>query len=83
MHASIITSAVFVAAVAAQSITVPVTGILGNDTVVENNPVGVVYTAELPEDAFSYPGPQGNVKGSISATANANGVGLKWTVNRM
>merc|ERR1712093_963463 len=62
----------------AQSTTTPVTGIRGNATVVENNPVGKVYTATLPEKPFFNPtNPKGNVKGSISATANPNGIGVK------
>merc|ERR1712093_870210 len=61
--------------------TTPVTGIRGNATVVENNPVGKVYTATLPEKPFFNPtNPKGNVKGSISATANPNGIGVKFTV---
>jgi len=65
----------------AQSTTTPVTGIRGNATVVENNPVGKVYTATLPEKPFFNPtNPKGNVKGSISATANPNGIGVKFTV---
>ncbi|KAJ5032417.1 uncharacterized protein L3040_009022 [Drepanopeziza brunnea f. sp. 'multigermtubi'] len=59
----------------------PVTGIRGNATVVENNPVGKVYTAVLPEQQFNNPqDPRGNVIGSISATANPDGHGVSFTV---
>jgi hypothetical protein len=65
----------------AQSSTVPVTGKLGNATVSMGNPRGVTYIATLPENAFSYPGPQGNVKGYISATAGPDGTGVTFNVN--
>jgi hypothetical protein len=51
---------------------------LGNATIVENNPPGVVYRATLPDKAFfapAYPN-GGNVKGSISAVASPNGIGV-------
>jgi hypothetical protein len=64
----------------AQTTTEPVTGTLGNATVVENNPPNAVYTATLPETQFFNPkDPRGNVKGTVSATANANGIGI--TIN--
>lgn len=67
--------------VSAQTTTEPITGIRGNATIVENNPVGKVYTAVLPEKQFFNPeDPRGNVKGSISATANPNGIGVTFTV---
>ena len=69
------------ALVSAQSDTTPVTGKLGNAPPALGNPAGVVYTATLPEKPFSYPGPQGNVKGSISAVAGPDGVGVTWSVN--
>ncbi|RDW67722.1 hypothetical protein BP6252_09118 [Coleophoma cylindrospora] len=59
----------------------PVTGALGNATVVENNPPGKVYKATLPEKEFFNPDdPRGNVKGSISAVANDNGIGVTFKV---
>jgi hypothetical protein len=68
--------------VGAQTTTVPVTGILGNATVLSNNPVGAVYTASLPaERFFTASGLDGNIKGSISATANPDGVGVSFTVD--
>ncbi len=42
----------------------PVTGTLGNASVVENNPPGVVFKATLPENEFFDPrDPRGNIKG--------------------
>ncbi|KAK0126155.1 hypothetical protein ONS95_007773 [Cadophora gregata] len=74
-------STVLLAFTNAQSTTEPITGIRGNATVVENNPVGVIYTATLPEKPFFNPtNPKGNVKGSISAAANPNGIGVKFAV---
>lgn len=66
----------------AQTATEPVTGTLGNATVVENNPIGVIYTATLPEKEFFNPeDPRGNIKGSVSATANPDGIGVTFTVS--
>jgi len=66
----------------AQTTTTPVTGTLGNASTVENNPPGVIYTATLPTTEFNNPNdPRGNVKGSISATANPNGIGVSFTIN--
>lgn len=66
----------------AQDLTaVPVTGKLGNATVSTGNPTGVTYIATLPEEPFAYPGPQGNVRGSISATAGPGGEGVTFSVN--
>lgn len=56
----------------------PKTGELGNATVVENNPPGVIYAATLPDAAF-FKGAQG-VKGSIAAVANPDGVGVLFKV---
>jgi hypothetical protein len=65
----------------AQNLTaVPVTGLLGNATVTTNNPK-VTYVATFPEQFWSYPGPQGNVRGSVVATAGPNGQGVAFTVN--
>ncbi|RKU42634.1 hypothetical protein DL546_000011, partial [Coniochaeta pulveracea] len=59
----------------------PQTGALGNATVVVNNPPGVVYSASLPAAAFDKAAfPSGNVKGSIAATANPNGIGAWFKV---
>ncbi|KAL2022789.1 hypothetical protein VTK56DRAFT_4605 [Thermocarpiscus australiensis] len=60
----------------------PVTGQLGNATVVTNNPPGVVYKATLPESAFfepAYPN-GGNIKGEVTAVANPLGRGVLFTV---
>jgi hypothetical protein len=43
--------------------------------VVSNNPVGVTYVATLPEQA------ERTVRGSVTATANENGVGVKFAVS--
>jgi hypothetical protein len=65
-----------------QSDTVPVTGILGNATVVENNPPGDIYMATLPSKEFFNPAdPRGNIKGSVSATANPDGMGVSFSVS--
>ncbi|CZS91195.1 related to cytosolic Cu/Zn superoxide dismutase [Rhynchosporium agropyri] len=65
----------------AQNTTDLITGKLGNSTVASNNPIGKVYTATLPEKPFFNPkNPKGNIKGSISAAATSNGVGVKFTV---
>ncbi len=43
----------------------PVTGTLGNASVVENNPPGVVFKAILPDNEFFDPrDPRGNIKGT-------------------
>jgi hypothetical protein len=50
---------------------------------VENNPPGVEYDAVTPPNAFTtfaYPN-GGNVKGSIKAVANDNGIGVKFEVS--
>ena len=65
----------------AQTTTNPVTGTLGNATVVEDNPPGPIYVATLPEKEFFNPNdPRGNIKGSVSATANPNGIGVSFQV---
>jgi hypothetical protein len=74
--------AALVAIANSQTTTDPVTGTLGNATVVENNPPGLIYTATLPSTPFFTAGElDGNVKGSISATANPNGIGVSFSVN--
>ncbi|KAK3937076.1 superoxide dismutase [Diplogelasinospora grovesii] len=60
----------------------PVTGKLGNATVVENNPPGIVYQATLPDTAFAksaYPD-GGNVKGQLTAVASPDGMGVIFRV---
>jgi len=43
----------------------PVTGTLGNASVVENNPPGVVFKATLPDNEFfDSRDPRGNIKGT-------------------
>ncbi|KAN0122443.1 Superoxide dismutase, copper/zinc binding domain containing protein [Hyaloscypha variabilis] len=74
--------AALVGLVSAQSTDIPVTGILGNATVVENNPPRVIYTATLPTTEFNNPqDPRGNIKGSVSAVANSNGIGVAFSVD--
>jgi hypothetical protein len=49
---------------------------------VTNNPVGVAYTAVLPDEAFNtatFPD-GGNIKGSVSAVAADDGRGVQFTV---
>jgi len=85
MHSSTILSvltAALLGLVSAQSTDIPVTGILGNASVVENNPPGVIYTATLPTTEFNNPkDPRGNIKGSVSAVANSNGIGVAFSVD--
>jgi len=80
---SIITVATALLSLAsAQSTTVPVTGILGNASIVDDNPAGQLYTATLPTVEFFNPSdPRGNVKGSVSGVATANGVGVTFSVS--
>lgn len=64
---------------AAQSV---ITGMLGNATVVEDNPPGVIYTASLPSmNLSSQNSSQRNVMGSIIATANPDGIGVMFNVS--
>ncbi|KAI4161172.1 MAG: hypothetical protein L6R39_000132 [Caloplaca ligustica] len=56
-------------------ITPGVTGKLGNAAVVEGNPVGVTYTATLPNTGKS------NIRGFVAGTSNANGTGVNFVVN--
>jgi len=85
MRATLIFSAVsalVAAGVKAQTTTAPITGTLGNATVVTNNPVGLVYTATLPTTEFFNPAdPRGNVKGSITATSAPDGIGVQFQVS--
>lgn len=82
MYSATIYSALVVALsafVGAQNTT---TGALGDAAVVKNNPLGVVYTATLPETRFfKASGLAGNVKGSVSAVANPDGVGVSFKVD--
>lgn len=74
-------AAALLTCVTAQTTTNPVTGTLGNATVVENNPPGPIYVATLPEKEFFNPNdPRGNIKGSVSATANPDGIGVSFQV---
>ncbi|KAL1880815.1 hypothetical protein VTK73DRAFT_4985 [Phialemonium thermophilum] len=82
-----LSTAIFVllsaAAVAAASTDGPLTGELGNATVVVNNPAGIVYAGSLPQTAnfkAAYPD-GGNAKGSIAAVANPNGIGVLFKVS--
>lgn len=60
----------------------PVTGQLGNASVVTNNPPGVVYTATLPAKPFFNPNnPLGNIKGGITAKSNPDGIGVVFQVS--
>ncbi|KAK4171829.1 superoxide dismutase [Triangularia setosa] len=68
------------AGVTAQSVE-PETGKLGDATIVSNNPVGVVYKAVLPAEAWfkpAYPD-GGNIEGEITATAAESGEGVVYT----
>ncbi|KAA8570188.1 hypothetical protein MFRU_005g03090 [Monilinia fructicola] len=65
----------------AQTTTEPITGTLGNATIPEDNPVGPIYVAELPDTEFFNPDdPRGNIKGSVSAKANPDGIGVQFQI---
>ena len=51
------------------------TGKLGNASVVTTNPVGVTYTAILPDT------PNSSVRGYVAGTSNANGTGVNFNIN--
>ncbi|KAK4648496.1 uncharacterized protein QC761_110630 [Podospora bellae-mahoneyi] len=70
----------FAAGVTAQSVE-PETGKLGDATIVSNNPVGVVYKAVLPAEAWfkpAYPD-GGNIEGEVTAVAAESGEGVVYT----
>lgn len=52
-----------------------ITGKLGNALITNNNPLGVSYTATLPDS------PTTGVRGSITATSNSNGTGVAFRVS--
>jgi len=80
MLSSVFTAAIVLLSFAvAQSNTVPVTGLLGNATCNTNNPPGVLYKATLPDQPFAHL--DSNIKGSISAFGNTNGIGVLVTVD--
>jgi len=84
MHSLILSvlATVLLTRVRAQTTTVPITGILGNASVVEDNPPSLIYTATLPPISFFNPvDPRGNIKGSISATTNPSGFGVSFQVS--
>ncbi|MCJ1254310.1 hypothetical protein MMC24_002125 [Lignoscripta atroalba] len=51
------------------------TGRLGDAEITENNPVGVVYQAILPNRNTS------DIRGYIAGTANSNGTGVQFNIN--
>jgi len=51
------------------------TGKLGNASVVTTNPVGVTYTAILPDS------PKSSIRGYVAGTSNANGTGVNFNIN--
>lgn len=53
----------------------PLTGTLGNATIVEDNPPDVTYVAMLPTQFSS------KIRGSISATGSSDGIGVVFKVN--
>ena len=67
--------AVCVVATSAQTTIVPgYTGQLGDAAIVDDNPVGVTYTATLPDSNKT------TIRGSISGTATSNGTGVRFVV---
>ena len=77
MRSTIVLSALSgLALVSAQTTIVPgVTGALGDAAIVTDNPVGLTYTATLPNSNKT------DLRGSISGTATANGTGVQFTVS--
>lgn len=81
MHAStLITLAASITLASAQNplngYPVPgVTGQLGDAAITQNNPIGVTYTATLPDS------PTSGIRGFISGTSGANGTGVQFNVN--
>lgn len=51
------------------------TGKLGDAAIVQNNPVGVTYTATLPNSNTT------GIRGYVSGTSAANGTGVTFNVN--
>ncbi|KAI4214493.1 MAG: hypothetical protein LQ351_002910 [Letrouitia transgressa] len=51
------------------------TGKLGDAAIVNGNPLGVTYTATLPNR------PDTNIRGYISGTSNSNGTGVNFNIN--
>lgn len=51
------------------------TGALGNAAIVQGNPVGVTYTATLPNVSRS------DIRGFVAGTSNANGTGVFFNIN--
>lgn len=77
MRMSIATAILAAASASAQD-----TGKLGDAAVINDNPVGAVYKATLPETAFTksaYPN-GGNVKGSVYALSSPDGTGVIFKV---
>ena len=52
-----------------------VTGKLGDAAIVQGNPVGVTYTAVLPNSLTT------GVRGYVAGTSNANGTGVNFNIN--
>ena len=81
MHASTLLSfatSLAIASAAGPLDGVPVpgpTGKLGDAAIVENNPVGVTYTATLPNSNTT------GIRGYVSGTSNSNGTGVNFVVN--
>ncbi|KAI4861299.1 superoxide dismutase [Hypoxylon rubiginosum] len=57
------------------------TGQLGDAAVQTGNPIGLAVKATLPEDPFWTGSINGNVKGSLTATSGAGGVGVDYEVS--
>ncbi|PKS10515.1 hypothetical protein jhhlp_002267 [Lomentospora prolificans] len=66
--------ALALAAATANAQDAPETGELGDATVVKDNPEGLVYKAEFPEQPFSPISIEGNVKGSLIAKSVEDGI---------
>ncbi|KAL8648481.1 MAG: hypothetical protein Q9210_004966 [Variospora velana] len=77
MHTAILATALtgFAVVNAAGPIVEGYTGRLGDAAIVQDNPVGVTYTATLPDS------PTTGVRGYVAGTSNANGTGVNFNVN--
>ncbi|KAI9680712.1 MAG: hypothetical protein M1817_004152 [Caeruleum heppii] len=76
MRSSVLLSAASgLALAAAQAPQVAVDGKLGPAAVISDNPTGVTYVATLPDSRTS------GIRGTVSATAGENGLGVQFTIN--
>lgn len=76
MHSTLLVTALGGIALAHAALPVPgTTGALGPAAVIENNPIGVTYTAILPDKAST------GIRGYVAGTTAANGKGVDFNIN--